>query len=84
MAKYRKKPIDIEAFRFEGQPPSQWPAWASNSLAIRRSGLALYIDDEHHGPIRCNPGDWILKGVNGEIYPCTDDVFRKSYDEVAE
>lgn len=29
-------------------------------------------------------GDWIIKGVNGELYPCRDDIFKKTYEQVAE
>lgn len=34
------------------------------------------------GEMTGNPGDWIITGVNGEQYPCKDDVFQKSYEEV--
>lgn len=34
------------------------------------------------GIMRVNPGDWIIKGVKGELYPCKDDIFKKTYDKV--
>ena len=34
------------------------------------------------GEMLCGVGDWIIKGVNGEFYPCKPDIFIKSYDEV--
>jgi hypothetical protein len=34
--------------------------------------------------LRSTPGDWIIKGVNGEFYPCKPDIFAKTYEPVAE
>ncbi len=34
------------------------------------------------GEMRAQAGDWIIKGVKGELYPCNDDVFRQSYDPI--
>lgn len=42
---------------------------------------ALYIITLE-GHMRANPGDWIIRGVNGEIYPCAPDIFAKTYDVV--
>jgi len=36
------------------------------------------------GALRVNPGDWIITGVRGERYPCRDDIFRDTYEAVAE
>jgi hypothetical protein len=36
------------------------------------------------GTMSANPGDWIIKGVNGEFYPCKPDIFAKTYEPVAE
>jgi hypothetical protein len=30
--------------------------------------------------MRCSPGDWIIKGVKGELYPCRDDIFQATYE----
>ena len=34
------------------------------------------------GIMRGKPGDWLLRGIRGELYPCADDIFRESYEEV--
>ncbi|MBU5327513.1 PGDYG domain-containing protein [Bacillus paralicheniformis] len=45
---------------------------------------AYQIDKEMYietleGTLKASPGDWIIKGVNGEVYPCKPDVFEKTY-----
>lgn len=42
-----------------------------------------WIDTLEGGHIVC-PGDWIIKGVNGEFYPCKPDIFEKTYEEVVD
>lgn len=34
------------------------------------------------GKLKASPGDWIIKGINGELYPCKPDIFAKTYEEV--
>ncbi|TEB13906.1 hypothetical protein Psfp_03322 [Pelotomaculum sp. FP] len=34
------------------------------------------------GPLKASPGDWIIKGIRGEQYPCKPDVFEKTYEEI--
>lgn len=97
MAKYRKKPVVIEAFRLTWESvlditpkEKQVPEWAildaSFSLRltdkIQNSEYALIKTLE--GTMTANDGDWIIKGVNGEIYPCKPDIFEKTYELVRE
>ena len=81
MAKYRKKPIVIEAFQW----PAVTPGWF---LDARKAGLAT-PDTEGgcaiktlEGIMRADIGDWIIRGVKGEIYPCKPDIFAATYDPV--
>jgi hypothetical protein len=60
MAKYRKKPVIIDAVRITRQ------------IAI----------ETLEGIMLGNAGDWLITGVNGEQYPCKDDVFQKTYEPV--
>jgi hypothetical protein len=62
MAKYRKKPIVIEA----------------EQLTV------LTFIQTLEGTMQGNPGDWLVTGVNGEKYPCKDEIFRKTYELVEE
>lgn len=64
MAKFRKKPVIIEAYRIKDMD-----VLITTLEGVMRIG---YI------------GDWLITGVNGEQYPCKDDIFRKTYDPVNE
>lgn len=76
---YRTKVRYAEAFRWTGQPRSEWPAWATLEL-LSESGSALYAYTAH-GPVRVERGNWCILG-DKEIYPCTDADFQQRYEEV--
>ena len=78
MAKYRKKPVVIEAtqwFKYGDHPAVRHHAHAD--------GPRGWIDTLEGGHI-VTPGDWIITGVNGEHYPCKPDIFEKTYGPVGE
>jgi hypothetical protein len=82
--KYRKKPVVIEAFQYQAGM-SDFPEWATDKIDFAVSRRNDYIITETlEGDMRANPGDWVIKGVKGELYPCKDDIFRATYDEVTE
>lgn len=78
--KYKKKPVVIDAVLFNGKN------WAEIECFVP---CGKYNDDGSfqiqtlEGEYKCSIGDWIIKGVNGEFYPCKPDIFEKTY-EVAE
>lgn len=89
--KYRKKPVIIEAFKWTADEDQlEDPIWICEAI---RKGEA-WIDRDRHGGIitmkiktleglmRANIGDYIIQGVNGEIYPCKPDIFEKTYEKV--
>ena len=76
MAKFRKKPIVIEA--------EQWfPGVHIEGLEIGGyfGDSDVYIETLE-GPMKVSPGDWIITGIKGEKYPCKSDVFEATYEEV--
>lgn len=88
MAKYRKKPVVIEAVRM---PQKDWsPVLRANRMAeienhmkgakARWKGSSLFIQTLE-GEMEARAGDWIIKGVNGEFYPCKPGIFEKTYEE---
>lgn len=86
--KYRKRPVVIEAFRFLHDPV---PTWFENSerenqvRILTPDGYPSYVEVKTlEGTMRGNIGDWIIKGVNGELYPCKHDIFEKTYEAVTE
>jgi len=81
--KFRKKPIVIEAVRWDGSPESMREILAklSTSLVTQIQDSSLVIGTLE-GDMNANLGDWIIKGVAGEIYPCKPDIFAVTYEEV--
>jgi hypothetical protein len=80
MAKFRKKPVVIEAIQWNGP---------SDNAALREfAGHWVNLGDEDNiittleGSMRISRGDWIIKGVKGEFYPCKPDIFEATYDPV--
>lgn len=95
MPYYRKKPIVIEAFQFFASDPIffGWPGWANDAYAEGRFVSTSHRDDSGkymptltvltlEGRMIASDGDWIIKGVKGELYPCKPDVFAKTYEEI--
>lgn len=81
--KFKKKPVIIEAMQLEPTVKSMMAAvdWieAGGSTSSYHSGNVSITTLE--GTMFAVPGDWIIKGVNGEFYPCKPDIFDKSYEE---
>lgn len=91
---YRKKPLVIEAVQWTGLNLEEVKAFAEDSLDIEifdvgwRSGVvspsAKITIHTLEGDMIVDSGDYIIKGINGEIYPCKPDIFNKTYEEVAD
>jgi hypothetical protein len=86
MAKFRKKPIEIAAFRLGVDP---WPDWAwqlvtTNDIIIHGEWDHLTHADVRtlEGVMRAIRGDWLIQGVKGEVYPCKPDIFKATYEPV--
>ena len=82
--KYRKKPVVIEAFQLGIFPVPDWfkEKMATNKVVLHND---LTADIETlEGIIHANYGDFIIKGVAGEIYPCKPDIFMETYECVEE
>lgn len=86
MAFYRKKPVVIEAWQFTDENKDRlyndlsrlhggvYPTWNDGVPAMRIPTL--------EGEMTARIGDFIIKGVNGELYPCKPDIFEKTYERV--
>ena len=80
--KYRKKPVVIEAIKFDGRNYDELRHFVGNQLAMN-DGFALSIKTLE-GEMIANVDDYIIKGVNGEFYPCKPDIFEKTYEKEKE
>jgi len=96
MAKYRKKPIIIEVVQipaFFRTNQNEYPKWfvdaVENETIIVYSGMMTdetkYVEIKTlEGVMTGNVDDYIIQGVNGELYPCKSDIFEKTYEKVEE
>ena len=81
MAKYRKKPVVVEAVQWKwhnGPEIEEFMGWPYGSAPD------ILILETREGLMYVSYGDWIIKGVNGEFYPCKPDIFEKTYERVEE
>ena len=87
--KYRKKPLTIEAIQFADNADC---ILAIHKFIWQETTRVNYEDKDNpyikietlEGTIRAAVGDYIIKGVNGEFYPCKPNIFAKTYEEVIE
>ena len=85
--KFRKKPVVIEAFCWTGgEDQIEDPVWIvkalnSGTVWFNRDPLQMIIATLE-GNHAANPGDFIIQGVQGEIYPCKPDIFEATYEAV--
>jgi hypothetical protein len=85
MGQYRKRPVVIEAIQFTGMVSGHY---LTRELALflaevvtseKAGGIIIHTLE---GEMRADPGDWIIKGVKGEFYPCKPDIFAATYEPV--
>lgn len=87
--RYRKKPVVIEAYQLEapyGHNAILVSEWCNAEIKhdgkpeeYRKYHLIIHTLEGDH---LAEPGDYIIKGVAGEFYPCKPDIFAQTYDEV--
>ncbi len=91
--KYRKKPVVIEAIQWTRENEEQLAEWlyANDTefnvrYTLKNDNKKSIIDEIKiktlEGTMEATYGDYIIKGVNGEFYPCKPDIFEKTYEEV--
>jgi hypothetical protein len=80
--KYRKKPVVIEAVRWTGENYEEIAKFMDYKDIDDTEGGAVLIIETLEGDFRASVGDWIIKGITNEFYPCKPDVFSKTYEEV--
>lgn len=97
MNQYRKKPVIIEAFQMTKErrwDNIEWPNWLLYAWNRAEGTLgSVWIDPKDpdriklvcgtlEGPYRIDWDDWIICGLEGEIYPCKPLIFEKTYEKV--
>ena len=99
MSLFRKKPIVIEAVQFHlaeyADNPfnelDELPDWFAEAARQKVVNPEFKSEDYWYlkistleGDMYASPGDWVIQGVNGEIYPCKPDIFEKTYEAVSD
>lgn len=84
MARYRKKPIEVEAVQWTKRTTSLVLKFCPSAVRIfdgRR--IAYLLIPTLEGDHQANHNDWIIKGVKGEFYPCKPGIFAETYELVS-
>ncbi len=91
---FRKKPVVIEAIQFDGNSNMvEIEKFVGKRLVADIESETAYLAGQGppifsliiptlEGDMKASKNDWIIKGVNGEFYPCKPDIFAKTYDAV--
>lgn len=83
MPKYRKKPVVIEAMQFTDENKDRVFNWVRcNRSADFANGKPILKIQTLEGVMQTNLGDYVIKGVQGEFYPCKPDIFEATYERV--
>lgn len=90
MGRYRKKPVEVVAHRIgsERLPEEIWDGVNRGEIRLDLStdangNLRGHVEiATPEGTMRGEVGDWIIRGVSGEFYPCKPDIFEKTYEPV--
>lgn len=77
--KFRKKPIIIEAIQYTDHPAPILAWLGSSKCQLDDDGLVIQTLEGVH---EVTLGDWIIKGIKGEFYPCKPDIFEATYEQV--
>lgn len=90
--KYRKKPVIIEAMQFteDAVDYGELDAWLADQVG--RDKFMFHVSPHRtslliqtlEGTMVASPGDWVIKGVQGEFYPCKPDIFEATYEAVTD
>ena len=86
--RFRKRPVVIEAMHWDGYPTT---ATVIIDWLLANGGTARYHDGPSalsintlEGTTTAVPGDWVIRGVAGEFYPCKDEIFAATYEPVTD
>jgi len=83
--RYRKKPVVVEAVQWDGGNQGEVAALFGEAPGLDRwvvdYDLMVVRIKTLEGEMLASEGDWIIKGVAGECYPCKPDIFGKTYEE---
>lgn len=80
--RYRKRPLEIEAVQWTGENVNELISFAGDMIYIceGREKIEIVVKTLHGTEIT-NHGDFIIKGIKGEFYPCQQEIFKLTYEK---
>jgi hypothetical protein len=95
-ARFRKRPVEVEAVRWDGRNIDEVLAIVDFDRLPETEESAAYVDGPGightamgeleiptlEGTMTAMPGDWVIRGVKGDVYPCKPDIFEQTYEAV--
>lgn len=86
MPMFRKIPVEVEAIQFTGENADALVEFGAGAILHMRASDQLRVNTSlitgRQGVAYAGVGDWVVKGVKGEVYPCRDDVFKLTYEAI--
>lgn len=88
MKQYRKKPVTVEAVQFDGLNPTEIKDFVGENCEVEiydnevTPPVARIVIHTLEGDMEVSKGDYVIKGVKGEFYPCKPDIFEQTYESV--
>ena len=88
--RFRKKPVEIDAWQFDAPEFMTQPKWLNDCIVAGKvtyrpttaTASAAYLIKTLEGTMRADPGDWIILGIKGEVYPVKPEIFAATYEPV--
>jgi len=91
MTRFRKRPVEIDAIQWTADNMEEMKKFLTGAIYWFSPEMGKSLDKKnwtlcvitYEGTSVCSVGDWVIKGVKGEFYPCKPDIFTLTYEEVA-
>jgi hypothetical protein len=80
--RYVKKPIEIEALQWVGTNLNEILEFSPSCFSYERNKMVVLAVSTLEGPMTATIGDYIIKGIKDEFYPCKPDIFLLTYDQI--
>ena len=86
--RYKKKPVEVEAIKFDGTNHREilkfiYPDMSETGLAGAEEMKLPIVIETLEGDMNVSVGDYVIRGIQGELYPCKPDIFEQTYQTIS-